>query len=363
MMKPILAVAGGVFFIALLIGGFVVYRVLTRGRPLELSFARVVSGADQFSKQAFYRGPDVGVITDIKERQKHRLVVVGQRGAAFLTEQGAAERRIRFEKCRSDVTAVDFEDGAFLCRGAWTIDTILFDSTGKTLWSYSGGANGIDDAAAGIIGASGSTSVVVGFNGDGGVHLLSSEGKELWKQEDGNVWHVEIAAADDKCDNVILHSNAAGQLTIRDANGNVLARYNPDIYLAHFSLTAWNDDPHLNKLIATDEGFVHIMTMEGKTVARLPAPGDAGIAETKGTPVRFSSGPPYYASILRFSQWSRALFYIYNDQKQLVYDEILGDECAALHAVPGKNGTEDLLVGCDGVVWKYSTTKQPPEPK
>jgi hypothetical protein len=67
--------------------------------------------------------------------------------------------------------------------------------------------------------------VVVGFNGAGGLHLLNADGKELWKQDDGNVWHVEIAAVDEKSSKMIVHSNARGQLTLRDASGKIMARY------------------------------------------------------------------------------------------------------------------------------------------
>lgn len=168
------------------------------------------------------------------------------------------------------------------------------------------------------------------------------------------MWHVEIVSPDAGSGNVILHSNARGQLTVRDSTGNVLGRYTPEIYLAHFAITAWGDDPHVNKLVAADQGFVYVLTMEGKNVARLPAPDSARMAQPKGTPVRFSKGTPYFAALLRHFLWKRSLLYIYDGQNQLLYDEILDHDCDALRAVPGENGTEDLLLGCDGVVWKYS---------
>jgi hypothetical protein len=355
--KKAIMVAGVVLFlIVLVICGFPAHRILSSDRPAELTSASVVSGPGLFSKQAFYNVPDLGLITDIQPRRNHELVVAGKGGAVFLTEEGAARKLVHFT-CRSDVTALDVAGGAFLCRGGWIIGAALFDAGGQTLWSFREG--GIEDSAAGSLDAPNTIRVAVGLTGDGGVHLLNSDGKELWKQEDGNVWHVEIAAADDRSDKVILHSNAAGQLTIRDAAGKVLARHTPDVYLADFSLTAWNDDPRLSKLITARDGTAYVMTQEGTTLARLPAPNYAVRTETKGTPVRFSSGPPYYAGLFRLPTWSRALLYIYNDHQQLIYEEILGDECAALQAVPGKNGKkEDLLVGCNGAIWKYSAGDQ-----
>lgn len=93
--------------------------------------------------------------------------------------------------------------------------------------------------------------------------------------------------------------------------------------------------------------------MQGKTIVRLLAPGNASIADPKGTSVHFL-GAPDYASLLRHSWWGRSLLYIYDSQNQLVYDEIFDHDCDALRAVPGKKGREDLLLGCEGTVWKYS---------
>lgn len=363
MKKRIFIVVGVAILIALLTaGGLFVYRVrgaYLLGRHIrkvadDLKVPKVVRGADRFSKDALFSEADLGVITDFEQNVNHELVVVGENGATFLKEDHTVDRRVRFERCDSDVVSVAWGSGAFLCRGTWNTNTTLFDMEGKPLWSYSGGLNGIDDAAAATLGPSGLKRIVVGFNGAGGVRLLSSEGKELWKQDDGNVWHVEIAPAADTPGNVILHSNARGQLTVRDMDGNVLGRYNPEVYLASFAMTAWGNDPNLNKLLASDENFVYILTANGKTLVRLPAPGSATMAQPKGTRVRFLGSNPYFAVLLRYSRVNRSIMYIYDEKNQLVYHEILDHDCDALIASAGKSGSEDLLLGCEGRVWKYS---------
>src|SRR5258708_14870953 len=330
-----------------------------KGMPDELRVARIVSGGDRFSKSVFYGDPYLKVITDIKDAQKGDFLIAGERGAAFVTEQGSLKRSLHFEGCMSNVTAVDIEGGAFLCRGGWAMGTMLFGSDGRTLWSYNGGANGIDDAAGGILGPGDLERVVVGFNGSGGVRLLTADGKELWRREDdGNVWHVEIATTDKEPKQVILHSDVTGQLTMRDANGNVLGRYRPEIYLSRFSLTDWNSDLRRNKLVAARERFIYVMSMAGSTFARLPAPRNVGSPDVTGTQVQFSAGPGY-ASLLRHFLWNRSLLYIYDSQNRLVYHEVLDDACSALHAVAIKDAMQDLLVGCKGVVWKYSSANKP----
>lgn len=45
---------------------------------------------------------------------------------------------------------------------------------------------------------------------------------------------------------------------------------------------------------------------------------------------------------------------VYDDQNRPVYEEVLADKCAALRTISNKNGLEDLLLGCDGKLFRYS---------
>jgi hypothetical protein len=94
--------------------------------------------------------------------------------------------------------------------------------------------------------------------------------------------------------------------------------------------------------------------MHAQTLARLSAPGAAGVDEAQGTPVRFSASDKSYAALVRHSTWARSVLYIYDRQQRLIYQEILGNDCRALFAQTNSGGNEDLLLGCDGLVWKYN---------
>jgi hypothetical protein len=362
MRKRVLMIVGAGLLMALLIfSGIGAYRVTRafsaaeqfKRVPSNLKGAKILVGAGRFSKEVLFAQSDLGVITDFAPNPNQELVVVGQNGAAFLTAGNSTNRSVTFHRCSSAVVYARLASGSFLCRGAWITNVELFDAAGKTLWSYEGGG-GIDDAAAGTLGPNATESIVVGFNGNGGVRLLNAAGKELWKQDEGNVWHVEIAPATDKSGNVILHSNAKGQLTVRDAVGHVVGQYEPEIYLASFSMTAWGDDPIRSKVIAFDNDSIYVFTTDGKTIVRLPAPGSAAMANPKGTSVHFSANAPFFAGLLSYPLLNRSLLYIYDNQNQLVYHEILDHNCGSLQAMPKKNGAEYLLLGCDGKVLKYS---------
>ena len=358
MTKRALLISGIVFGSLLFFaGGFVILRALLfflmPGKrpsiPDELKVASVLFGKDAISRTPYYSDADLGVITDIQPKSDHSVVIVGTRGAALLGEHRQPIRTVHFANCPSEVVSTDLGNGGFLCRGAWASDAVLFDHDGKTVWSYSG-QDGIDDAVPADF-RSTAGGVVVGLNGGGGIRFLDSEGKEVWKQDDGNVWHVEVASRDGNSERVIVHSNARGQLTLRDASGNVLSRYKPEVYLAQFALTAWDDDPNRNKLIAPATNFVYILAMDGTTVARLSAPFTAGTDTVKGTTVRFAGKPPYYAALVPHKLWQRSVLYIYNERALPIYGEVLDHNCSSLQAVASENGSEELLLGCDGAVW------------
>src|SRR2546427_11630055 len=102
MMQRIFLWAALVLSIAILGGGiFVVYKFRQIKRLYqipamseEIKTARIVSGGDRFSKETFYTVPILGVITDIRQNKRHGIVIVGLRGAAFLTEDGTVEKRV-----------------------------------------------------------------------------------------------------------------------------------------------------------------------------------------------------------------------------------------------------------------------------
>ena len=90
-------------------------------------------------------------------------------------------------------------------------------------------------------------------------------------------------------------------------------------------------------------------------MATLPAPESVtSTAEAKGIPVHFSAGAPYYAAIIRHKVWKRTLLYIYDAQNQVVYDEVLDQDCGAVQTIKNAAGGEDLLLGCDNNIAKYS---------
>jgi hypothetical protein len=87
-----------------------------------------------------------------------------------------------------------------------------YDLSGKQLWSYPR-ATGIDDVWAGDLDGDGSDEVIVGYNGDTGLHVLDNRGQLFWKSTVvGNAWHV--------CAGDVL-GEGTSQVVTTSANGGV----------------------------------------------------------------------------------------------------------------------------------------------
>ena len=333
---------------------------------------QVITGSGKFTKSTFYIGEDLGEVAEIlvgwpADREGAALTVVGNQGVHFLDRSGLLKKEIHFSKriaCPVEVTRVDASgEYGYLTRSqGWAFDAILFDEHGQERWSYSGGTlGGIDDSAGGDLDGKGNLQVVIGFNGGGGVVLVDGEGKKIWQKADANVWHVEILDTDDGGRKRILHSNAGGQLLVRDASGAILARYLPGHYVSDFALTKWGMEaqPH-HILVPSQERsdgcckpVAFVLDAEGKAVAHFDVPLGELMHDSRGTPVHFPKQSAFYALLQTNSPLERSSLLIYNTEGEIAYHEILEDACHGIAAVPGKAG-DRLLVGCSGKILEYS---------
>ena len=328
--------------------------------PRELKEG-VLAGDTKFVKELFYSGPELGVISDIDQGQSGQIMIAGRRGAALIGPDRTLIKTFSFEPCLSDVALVRLGKGtfSFLCRGDYTKkqSTKMFDADGKTLWSF-GGDSGVRDATEGDL-RNGVAGIVVALYGKGGVgplDLLDIAGRQIWRREDSDMSHLEIGAFGDPAAPAIL-GNPRGQLTIRDGNGDVLGQVDyPRMYLGNFSLTAWGSDRNRDKLVTSHQDGIYVLGTDGTIIVRLqaPMPGSQYSWTTYGTPMLASTGARYYATLQLYDKWNRSLLRVYDDQNRPMYEEVLAGNCAALRTISNKNGLEDLLLGCNGKLLRYS---------
>lgn len=241
-----LAGAFGLFLVAA-IGVFVAVRYYVMPAvqmPVELNRPAVLSGESFLDKTLFVDVVSVGKVTDIRfeSGEEPKIGIAGAKGAAWVTLAGDVTSTTKIFGQTSFVEFANIDDDEpyeFLNRGGfgWQ-NASVYDDDGSLLWTSTHGT-GVNDMAAGDLDGDGKAEFVVGYNGNDGIHLLDNGGTLKWRQADANVWKVAFVDTDADGTLDIVHSNAGGQLTVRDDSGTVLRKSQPQPYLSKFSLAPY----------------------------------------------------------------------------------------------------------------------------
>jgi len=348
-MKRALMLMGAVFLAGC---DWMVESMMTK-RPTELDQPGVRVGEGVLQKSVWLDEASLGDITSITPAGTRGFLVAGTAAAGYVKD-AALTGRIAWPEHLGHVEPIDVEgDGTleFLDRGGhgWQ-GAALLDGGGRSRFRPAAG-QGIDDMAAGHLDADGRLDFVVGHNGGSGVVRYDADGRERWRQDDGNVWHVEIVDTDADGKGEIVHSNAAGQLTVRDASGAVVRRVDPPgSYFSSFSLVRWPRTAPPRPVYAAD-GTLWITDYTGGTAAQLAAPGAETLGDARAVAFRFGKDD-HLAALVEFSHWDRSVLFVFEPAGAPVYREVTAGSCRALASTPAEGG-DDLLAGCGARVWRY----------
>jgi hypothetical protein len=69
--------------------------------------------------------------------------------------------------------------------------------------------------------------------------------------------------------------------------------------------------------------------------------------------MRFPKQAALYALLQTNAHLKRSLLFFYNAEGKIAYQEVLGDACLGIAAVPEEAG-DRLLIGCSGRILEYS---------
>ncbi len=329
--------------------------------------------------------------------------LAGQVGLTLLDRSGNVTNRInyRFEKAKSrnplederekdrfyKMRLLDVEgDGVCEVLASGGLDGIaLFDHQGNVVFSRGKdekGKSSIQEVTAGDLDGDGVQEFIVswGFEPWQGLELLDRYGNSKWRhQEEYSPGETEVADVngDGKPE---LVEERAGELNIRDADGKFKEVVKTPVYLWHVSLCppAKNQGPP--KDLAVREGGVWLIDLDGKNYTRYDAPlshikldkprviGVPGLTEqmTFDTEDVYQAKcvlaelekdqPKYLAVVANFTALNRSLFYLYDSQGKLIFEEILPEECNAIAILPSENssGRDEILVSGKKTVWRYA---------
>ena len=329
--------------------------------PPELSEAKVIVGADKITKKIVFQDERFGIISDLVQKELDsksgiEIGVAGSNGAAFLEEGFKVNDVILFSAKADHVDFIDIEfDGIYeyINRGSWCSDASLIDHKGNTIWTY-GGSPGVDDMSAGDMDHDGIVDFVVGFNGGGGVHRVGIDGEKLWRKRDGNVWHVEVV--DTNGDNIleVVHSNAAGQMIVRNHDGEILTKKDLNPYFSYFSICRWPSKDGQEYALLSENDTIWLFDFAGNSVKQYKAPYCGDLGDARGTTVLNAGGTNDFVVVVNFHNWQRSILYWFDSKGALIYQEILAEQSAAIASFEiNRSGYESMLLGGNGKVWKY----------
>lgn len=287
----------------------------------------------------------------------------------LLTLDGKLKDSISFEfRALWFVQAVDIDnDGKyeFLGNGFWGIPAaVLLNSQGKVIWKKYKLALTNPVLTAGDIDGDGIKEVMVPYvRGQYGQGLLVLDAKGNIVKDIKKFMSDYVKAADlngDGKDEIVYWDEKEKSLIVREGIGEILYRIKPQLDNFKFSITDWVEGSPAHILLVGSEKM-QILDIEGKVLATLNIPYSLpSFFQPNGTLLKMNqdnTNPYGYVTLLKGrGGWHRTVLYVNSLSGELLYHEILEEDCNSLLAfndnIKIKSGS--FLVGGRNRVWLYT---------
>jgi peroxiredoxin len=109
----------------------------------------------------------------------------------------------------------------------WGHHVTVVDTNGIKLWEYEA-KMGVDGAHWGDLDGDNNDEMIIGMNGSGGLHAVSSDGMQRWKVSNiGNVWNQAVVTGRDPENTLVFATEAGGTIRVYDSNGQTVRTLRP----------------------------------------------------------------------------------------------------------------------------------------
>lgn len=316
---------------------------------------KVLVGAGFFNKSPFFQDQSFGRISDIAVGQldpdpRVKLGVCGQSDAAMLDGEGKVIKTVSpgLEAFREG-KIIPRQDNQclFLNRGSWSSAPALYSHAGEKLWQFKRTANG---SVAGDF--EGDGHLKYAFCDEGDLHLLDESGKELWTQNRGWIWHVEIASLEHGQKPELILNGRDSDVVVMDEDGKEVSRNKTTAHISHFSLIPWPNTGSNPAILQVENESLAIVKPSGEVLMQWAAPECK--SAVGGQAVWFqatATSPTYLVAMVEVVGGS--VLIAYDTAGKIVYEETRSANSGAMAVYNTPTGLS-LLVGGNGEVTKFT---------
>lgn len=303
------------------------------------------------------------------------------------------------------IVALDKNNFGFLSIDNGFGGVTVYDGEGKIIWQYGGEDINFSElgktkeereenfnkkvrvagAAVGDLDGDGKSEYLVSRYNDG-YHAFDQSGKELWFQPEAKpIRDLKIIDLDGDGKNEIVGFLGL-KSEVRDSSGKFLYqladKYSPEP--RYFSGEMLAAEPQSQKtqirFLDFEENKFRVIDDAGKLIMEADAPlskvklkepiteydssyengsytkDSESVYAPQAARVKLQKDKPEYLAVVAAfsSDISRANFYVYDANGNLVYHELLPEDAETIAAVPTANQTDEIFIGGKDTIWKFS---------
>jgi hypothetical protein len=350
--------------------------------PAELREARVIAGKEILSSRVFFKTnllkdgiPRIAdlAVGNLDTSVGSAVVIAGSRSALITDYAGNRRGRAKFQlptkalklgpfRLRTEVTLINVRivdldhdrNCEFIAEGG-SDGIAAFSHTGKLLWSYGQDEpdkRAIDEWAVGDLDKDGNLEIISRRNE---LEAFDRTGQRKWAVPfQGVIHHLEICDTDGDGENEIVYG--AGEIAIRNTRGEWLKQIETPLYFAQFELLPSLAEPKRLTALAHYEKKFWLLNFDGTVRQTFDVSFGGDIFRTKAAWIKLWPDRPVVLAVLaNFAFFDRAIFYLYDQQGTLLYQEILPENCSTMAVLSQaeQGNLARLLIGGGETVWEY----------